>query len=170
MRDAAPRRGLRPTPQPLCAIKVKKMDAPEYISLGAVFVAVVALAWQVHLSNAQSKMQTFLTYTQRYQDIVINLPIGVESESFSLEGIESKDREEILRWLRAYFDLCSEEYYLNKNNLVDARAWRLWESGMTDSLQKPAFVEGWRIIQSNKYFHHEFANYIQKRINLHSNA
>ena len=146
------------------------MSAAEYISLGAVFVAVLALAWQVHLSNNQSKMQTFLTYTQRYQDIVINLPIGVESDDFSLDGLEGKEREELLRWLRAYFDLCSEEYYLNKNKLVDAKAWQLWQSGMTDSLKKPAFIEAWRTVQSNNYFHHEFASYIQNIINQHTNA
>jgi len=116
------------------------MDITHYISLGAVSVAVAALAWQVYLSNRQSKMQTFLTYTQRYQDILINLPIGVESDNFSIENLEEKEREHILRWIRAYFDLCSEEYFLNKNKLLDENAWQLWESGMTHSLKKPAFV------------------------------
>lgn len=146
------------------------MNPAEYISLGAVFVAVLALAWQVHLSNNLSKMQTFLTYTQRYQDIVINLPIGVESERFSIEGMEDKEREQILRWLRAYFDLCSEEYYLKNNKLVDEKVWQLWEAGMTDSLRKPAFMEAWTAVQSNNYYHRDFANYINNIISQYNNA
>ena len=146
------------------------MDAANYIAGGTGLIAVLALSWQVHLSNKQSKMQTFLTYTQRYQDIIINLPVGVESDSFSIEGLEEKERERILRWLRAYFDLCSEEYYLNKNKLVDKKAWQLWESGMTDSLKKPAFVNAWKAIQSNKYYHHEFAGYIEQIIDRQRNT
>ena len=140
------------------------MDIKDYIALAAVVVAVGAMAWQLRLSNKQSKMQTFLTYTQRYQDIIINMPVGIESDNFSIENLEEKEREHLLRWLRAYFDLCSEEYFLNQNKLVDTNAWQLWESGMTDSLKKPAFIKAWTEIQKNKYFHQEFAGYIEKII------
>lgn len=45
------------------------------------------------------------------------------------------NKEEILRWIRAYYDLCSEEYHLNK------KIWKLWDAGMKDSLKKPAFID-----------------------------
>jgi hypothetical protein len=137
------------------------MNITEIISLTAVVVAILALGWQIRTSNKQSKMQTFLTYTERYQEIVLNLPIGMESEDFSIENFDEKTQEKILKWLRAYFDLCSEEYYLKNNRLIDKEAWRLWESGMKDSLKKPAFIQSWRIIQTNKYFHKDFAGYIE---------
>ena len=81
-----------------------------------------------------------------------------------------KEKEDILRWLRAYFDMCSEEYYLHDNELVDEKVWNLWEAGIVDSLKKPAFVKAWGLIQSNKYFHHKFATYIEKIIDSQANA
>ena len=122
-------------------------------------IAVLALCWQIIQSNRQSRMQSFLIYTQRYQDILINLPIGVESKNFTLDKDE-KEREHMLRWLRAYFDLCSEEYHLHKTGLIQKKVWNLWEAGMKDSLQKPAFVEAWKEIQANNYYNKKFSNFI----------
>ncbi|WP_051305594.1 lipase chaperone [Desulfogranum mediterraneum] len=139
------------------------MSCAESISFFTAVIAVCALGWQIYQSNKQSKMQTFMTYTQRYQDILINLPVGVESIEFKFP-VEKEEKELILRWLRAYFDLCSEEYFLNKNGLIQNEAWNLWEGGMKDSLKKPAFKEAWEELQSNQYYHKEFAGYIKKII------
>ena len=136
------------------------MGATDLIALGAAVIAICALSWQVYANSRQSRMQTFLSYTQRYQEILITLPIGVESVDFILEEKEEKEREQILRWLRAYFDLCSEEFYLNNNRLVNKEVWNLWQMGMADSLKKPAFIYAWKKIQSNNYYHPEFAAYI----------
>ena len=146
------------------------VNMPEFVPLIAVGVAILALFWQVLQSVKQSKMQTFLTYTQRYQDIIVNLPIGVESDQFLIESRNVEEQDKILRWLRAYFDMCSEEYFLNQNKLIHKKAWELWESGMSDSLKKPAFVKAWEVIQSNEYFHEEFAGYIEDIIEKHKNA
>ena len=145
------------------------MDISNYIALGTALVAIAGLFWQIWTSNKQSKMQTFLTYTQRYQDIVIHLPIGVESDKFELTK-DPKEREDILRWLRSYFDLCSEEYYLNQSSLVDGKVWSLWKAGMSDSLKKPAFIQAWKEIQSNGYYHAKFASFIEGLIQQAKNA
>lgn len=146
------------------------MDIADYIALGAVFVALIALIRQMYLHDKQSKIHTYLTYTQRYQEIAIHLPIGVEADGFSLEKYSTDEKEEILRWLRAYFDMCSEEFYLHDNELVDEQVWCLWEAGIVDSLKKPAFVKSWGLIQSNKYFHNKFATYIENIINNQKNV
>lgn len=145
------------------------MKISDYIALCAAIVAIVALAWQIWTSNKQSKMHTFLAYTQRYQDIVKNFPIGVESKDFELSK-EKNEKESLLRWMRSYFDLCSEEYYLNENKFIDNKVWILWEGGIKDSISKPAFVQAWNIIQDNGYYDSKFANYINDLITQRSNV
>jgi len=140
------------------------MSISNCIALVAAFVAIAALIWQIWQSNKQSKMHTFLTYTQRYQDILVNLPIEIESSSFQ-PSEDSKVNEENLRWLRAYFDLCSEEYYLHTENLIDNRVWKLWRGGIKDSLKKPAFLWAWSEVQSNNYYHGKFASFIDGLVN-----
>jgi len=130
------------------------------VETGAMLIAILALVWQMHQNNKQAKLNFFTTYTQRYQDIVINLPIGVESDTYSLESIKNKEKEKTLRWLRAYFDLCSEEYHLYKEGLINKKIWELWEAGMKDSLKKPAFREAWTLIQVNNYYAQTFTTYV----------
>jgi len=130
------------------------------VETGAMLIAILALVWQMHQNNKQAKLNFFTTYTQRYQDIVINLPIGVESDTYSLESIKNKEKEKTLRWLRAYFDLCSEEYHLYKEGLINKKIWELWEAGMKDSLKKPAFREAWTLIQVNSYYAQTFTTYV----------
>ena len=104
------------------------MDSTETISSIALSVAITALVYQMYQSNKQARLQNFSNYTQRYQDIFLNLPIQIESINFNLNKIGSEEKELILRRLRAYFDLCSEEYYLNQNNYIDKKVWILWKS------------------------------------------
>ena len=92
------------------ALIIFKFELPvtDGIALIAACVAIAALLWQINTSINQSKIQTYLTYTQRYRDIVINFPIGVESSTFNLPT-DDEQLDSLLRWLRAYFDLCSEQ-------------------------------------------------------------
>lgn len=139
------------------------MNIEHYISIITALIAVSALIWQIRTNNKQSKMQTFLVYTQRYQDIFINLPSGIESNDFDINNGEY-DKEMFLRNLRAYFDLCSEQYQLHKRGLIDDKVWTLWKNGMKDSLKKPAFIQAWKEIQSHDYYHRHFADYIDRLI------
>jgi len=138
------------------------MTTTEMISLFAVLTALGALWWQIRQNTRQARMQTFLAYTQRYQDIMASLPISIEYDDFSLDTLEAEEKESALRWIRAYYDLCSEEFYLKEQHLVDAAVWHLWESGMTDSLRKPAFRQAWKIIQANEYYAREFAHHVER--------
>jgi len=47
------------------------------VETGAMLIAILALIWQMHQNNKQAKLNFFTTYTQRYQDIVVHLPIGL---------------------------------------------------------------------------------------------
>jgi len=135
-----------------------------YLALISTLIALFTLARQIYISNKQSKIKTFFTYTQRYQDIVVNLPLNIKSNDFSINKLEKKEKEHLLIWLRAYFNLCSEEYYLNKKKLVDSDIWELWELGIHDSLKLIAFQDAWKELKNNEYYEKDFSNYINNMI------
>ncbi len=141
----------------------------DYIISISVVIAIFTLVYQLYIHNKQLKMQTFFHYTERYQNILINLPIDIESNNFQLNSLKKEEKEEILKWLRAYFDLCSEEYYLYNRKLIDDSAWTLWHAGIKISLQKSAFRDGWNEIQKNDYYNLDFATYIESIIKKDSN-
>lgn len=66
--------------------------------------------------------------------------------------------------MRAYFDLCSEEYYLWKNKNVDEDTWKEWESGIKFTFSKPAFKQAWSVVKLDTIYYGEFSNYINDRI------
>ncbi|CAA6828433.1 MAG: Unknown protein [uncultured Sulfurovum sp.] len=133
------------------------------VGIFTLFLGVLTIYLQHRTQKKQFKLQTFYAYTQRYQDIIINLPIDIESDSYD---ITSKHQEENLRWFRAYFDLCSEEYFLSKEKLIDEHVWNLWKQGMQSSFNKPAFSNAWKQIPTNDYYCEEFQNFF---FNLTSN-
>ena len=135
------------------------MELSDSIAIIAAAIAVSALFWQMHQSNKQSRMQTFLTYTQRYQDVMGSLPAGIESKAFKPSN-DVLVNEENLKWLRAYFDLCSEEHYLYTEKLINKSVWALWRGGMKDALRNPAFLWAWEELQEDAYYHGEFADLI----------
>lgn len=67
--------------------------------------------------------------------------------------------------MRVYFDLCSEEFYLYKDGLIDKRVWNEWEEGIIYPLtQKPYFV-GCQIAKMNFKFFKDFEERALIKIN-----
>ena len=79
----------------------------------------------------------FPDYTKRYQEIILDFPENVNRPDFELANVP--DRDKTMRYMRAYFDLCFEEFYLNKEGLIDSKIWQVWRSGITFAFSKAAF-------------------------------
>ena len=86
------------------------MTTSDFIALatGAVtLVGVVLVFGQLRSLNQQSRMQTFAEYTRRYQETALNFPEDIQARDFSLTDHTNYDN--IMRYMRAYYDLCFEE-------------------------------------------------------------
>ena len=125
-------------------------------------LAVVALGVSVWINFKQFRLHSFTIYTQRYHDIAINFPIDIESESFTFEKLDKETQESLLKWIRAFYNLCSEEHYLFTTNQAPKRAWKLWEDGMKSSFPKPAFKESWKTLSKHGYFDKQFVCFVEK--------
>ncbi len=137
------------------------MSIADIVSIGAVLVALGALIWQAWEAQRQARLQTFTAYTERYERIMLNLPVNIESDQFDFDQLDSAARDDTMRWLRAYYDLCSEEHYLHERRLIDSKVWALWESGMRDSMRRAAYRFAWTELQAVQYYPREFGKFVQ---------
>lgn len=136
-----------------------------WLTLFALLVALFAIFMQSRATEKQLKLQSFSDYTKRYQEIILNFPESINEGTFSLDGLASKDlRDKTLRYMRAYFDLCYEEYILHKRRAIDATIWDDWKSGMTFAFSKPAFSQAWAIISRDTDFGSEFNDFVDRSI------
>jgi hypothetical protein len=88
------------------------------VSTGLVTLLGVGVVYgQLRSLNQQTRMQNFAEYTRRYQQIVLHFPENINSKDFVLDG--RKDYNEVMCYMRAYYDLCFEEWYLHREILIE---------------------------------------------------
>jgi len=138
------------------------LGTSDWIALTGVIAtgAGVLVIWkQTSRLADQLKLQHFSDYTKRYQEIILCFPEDVNSEKFVLEG--RKDYASVMRHMRAYLDLCFEEWHLNQENVIDSGTWRLWSSGMKTAFSKTAFQQAWERIKKDTEYGAGFEGYIE---------
>lgn len=62
-------------------------------------------------AKKQYEFQFFAEYTKRYQDLILQMPKDIDTSSIYNKDIDV--------YMRLYFDLCSEEYYLHSEGVID---------------------------------------------------
>ena len=112
----------------------------------AATIAGVWFAWRAHCK--QIWLQQFTDYTKRYQDIIRDFPEDVNEPEFVLDkdtGTEGGHARfgKTMRAMRAYFDLCYEEWELHERKDIDERTWAIWSGGMATAFKKTAFQQAW---------------------------
>lgn len=109
----------------------------------------------------QTRKMFFAEYTKRYQEIIINMPDNVFAGTASIN-------DTTLKYMRLYYDLCSEEFHLYKEGLVPEDVWKNWVEGMRTTTNLQLYRQCWDKLkfQYNKEFWRYFENNI---INLKTN-
>jgi hypothetical protein len=110
----------------------------------------------------QMQISVFSEYTMRYSEIIRDLPDAASNEKLSaLEEASQEEKNRIMGLMRAYFDLCSEEYYLNKMGRIDQETWSRWERGLFYTVRLATFVDAWESIRKEAY-EKDFLNYMDE--------
>ena len=143
-------------------------DTVEIVSVIGVFITALALWFTVRSFRKQLQLTFFADYTKRYQEIVLNFPESINEQGFSYESLSPEVKDKTLRYMRAYFDLCSEEYYLHRKNHIDNETWQEWETGMKFAFSKPAFSKAWGILQMDTIYYGEFSSYVSSSISANT--
>lgn len=136
-------------------------------TISGVGVAIVAVWMQMRKLSEQLMIQQFSDYTKRYQEIILRFPENINEASFVLSSHPKSTRT--MRYMRAYFDLCFEEWYLNQRGLIDKEIWKVWKGGMEAALSKPAFGQAWGKIKQDTSFGKDFEGYVGCMLPVESN-
>jgi len=134
------------------------------ISIVTMLITAVALWFTISSFKKQLQLNFFADYTKRYQEITLNFPESINEENFKLEDLEKSVRDKTLRYMRAYFDLCSEEYYLWKKKNIDDDTWKEWETGIKFAFSKPAFRQAWDVLRLDTVYYGEFTKFVNDAI------
>jgi hypothetical protein len=132
------------------------------ISIIAMLITAAALYVTVNSFKKQLQLQFFADYTKRYQEITLNFPESINEKSFEIESLDKEIKDKTLRYMRAYFDLCSEEYFLWKNGNIDEKTWQEWKSGIRFAFTKPAFKQAWEILRKDTIYYGEFTQLVSE--------
>lgn len=119
---------------------------------------------QIKIQNELMKKQFFSEYTKRYQDIILNFPENINDNDFTYDKLDDQTRNKTMRYMRVYFDLCSEEFFLQKNNDIDEKVWKEWKEGIKWAYNKPAFILAWEKVTKESNFFVEFKEFINNEI------
>ena len=134
------------------------------VSTVGMLVTAVALWFTVSSFKKQLQLNFFADYTKRYQEIILNFPERINEENFKIQTLDEKEKNKTLRYMRAYFDLCSEEYFLWRKGNIDNETWREWESGIKFAFSKSAFREAWEILRLDTIYYGEFTDFVNSAI------
>ena len=108
------------------------------------------MAQQQKLNFEQQKVGLFTHYTERYSKIVDGLP-GESNEKDIELGALPDPQHNVMNSMRQFFDLCSEEFYLNCRRLIDEDVWSVWKKGMVYHMSRKSFQEAWALVQDEGY-------------------
>ncbi len=127
------------------------------VSITAVVVSVIcnnrAIKSALECAERQNRFALFVEYTRRYQEIILNL--------YSNPGKR-------MEYIRLYFDLCSEEFYLHKEGMIDDYIWNLWVDGMRTMMNCQQNQTAWK--EFGGYFDDEFKRFMQHEVNENAKA
>lgn len=139
-------------------------------ALFAASVAALGIFFEIRALRKQMWLQNFSDYTKRYQEIILHFPESINEQSFNLDGLDPEIRNKTMRYMRAYFDLCSEEYYLFSNKYIAKDAWGIWKGGMEFAFTKPAFRQAWKAIRIDTRYSNEFMQFVDASVVAKNNS
>ena len=120
---------------------------------------------QLQLNNEQLQLTVFTDYTKRYQEIVLNFPENINEKDFDFDKLDKDKKEKTLRYMRSYFDLCSEECFLYSQGKIGENTWKEWRSGIKYAFSKTAFKKGWVIVKPDTGYYPDFISFVDDILN-----
>ena len=129
-----------------------------------VLIALSIAIVQYRMIRQQMSLNFFSDYTKRYQQIFLNFPVNINDPEFSFDKLKPEIKENTLIYMRVYFDLCSEEYFLHSIKKIDKKIWKEWSSGIIYTFSKAAFRDGWRIINLDTDIYKDFCKWINNEV------
>jgi hypothetical protein len=106
-------------------------------------VATGAVVYSLIVLRNQLRLQVFLEYTRRFDEI--EFPEGAFVEPWP--RLTKKRARKAERAFRKYFDLGSQEWWLHQSGKIESRVWEVWARGMADIVATAGGRHAWQTIR-----------------------
>ncbi len=109
-------------------------------------------------------LQTFAEYTRRYSEIVRDLPSESRrpGSGFSLDALTPDERGRVLNAARAYLNLTSEEFFLHGRGRIDDETWRIWKTGIAETVRLPWLRLAWQELETEYSYFEDYCRFISE--------
>lgn len=93
----------------------------------------------------EQRLRVFMTYSQRYADVMQRLPDSVRDTTKSIFDEDPPESEMAIvkNSMRQLFGIFSDEFYLNSKGLIEKRVWGWWEGGMEYHMGQKSYRDVW---------------------------
>ena len=119
---------------------------------------------QMEIQNEHMRLNILSEYTQRWSEVFWRLPVDIYEDSYSVDDLEPKERDEVLKTLRMLFDISSEWFYLYQIEYVDKETWRQFDGAVTAMSKTPAFRTAWSMFSKDPTLSKGFRKYIDSKM------
>ncbi|MDE5566955.1 MAG: hypothetical protein K2J12_00800 [Muribaculaceae bacterium] len=126
------------------------------LSVISIGVSIYAFVNSFRQKNEHHKTLLFCDYTRRYQDIILAMPDSLYKGDATVSDME------IIRHMRLYFDLCSEEYYLRQKGYIPDDIWKFWVDGMRLKFKDKVYHDAWLTLEND--YNIKFRSFINNHI------
>jgi hypothetical protein len=116
-------------------------------------VALVAVVVAVGAYRKQHTAQAFIHYTDRYREIMAQFPAWARGPRQFSEDALQESTESLRSACLNYLNLCSEEFFLNREKFLAGKVWNIWKDEIRRTLQSALFRREWPLLKS------EFASF-----------
>ena len=140
--------------------------AVQAATLVGVSCGTAGVFWGVYVYRRQMNAQLFLSYTQRYSDLMRGFPADCRDLRIAIDGDLPKSSSELTSSVLEYLNLCSEEFYLWKRGYLATGVWRIWEGELVRTLQSPLLRREWEKLRAEFGSYTEFASFVDSRQRL----
>jgi len=122
------------------------------------FIATAYMAYETRkmkienheIANRERLFMIYFEYNRRFAEIMMKFSGDILAE------IAPEDTDELKKNMIIYFNLCQEEFYLNKNSLIEKNLWTIWEQGIKNYMSKAAFRSHWVQLRDNPCYMNDF--------------
>lgn len=131
-------------------------------TVATVLVALAGLWITLRGIRDQLWLQTFAEYTRRYSEIVRELPSESRrpGSAFSLDALNPDERGRVLNAARAYLNLTSEEFFLHSRGRIDDETWRIWKTGIAQTVRLPWLRLAWQELEIEYSYFEKYCRFI----------
>jgi hypothetical protein len=112
------------------------------LELGTFVLLALSIYQVIPLFRRQTDVDVFLSYTQRYNEIMSLWPKKTWGYRFDQDLIPEEDDEATLAVLQ-YLNLCSEEYHPFSRGLLSREVWGIWEGEIIRTLASQLMRREW---------------------------